>query len=60
MKANRKDNTDFQLVSNIIRGDIKSFDVLFEQYYPLLFTFALRMLKDREAAEDITQECFIK
>ena len=60
MKANRKDNTDFQLVSNIIRGDIKSFDVLFERYYPLLFTFVLRMLKDREAAEDITQECFIK
>lgn len=60
MKASRKDNTDSQLVSNIRKGDIKSFDILFERCYPVLFTFALKMLKDRELAEDITQECFIK
>ncbi|MCI2108088.1 MAG: RNA polymerase sigma-70 factor [Bacteroidales bacterium] len=60
MKANRKDNTDSQLVSNIRKGDIKSFEILFERYYPVLFTFAIKMLKDRETADDITQECFIK
>lgn len=60
MSTNRKDLGDPQLVRNIKGGDMRSFDVLFERYYPLICTFAFKMLRDREMADDITQDIFMK
>jgi RNA polymerase sigma-70 factor (ECF subfamily) len=41
-------------------GDLAAFDAVTDRYYDLTFRLAHRMLADRDAAEDATQEIFIK
>ncbi len=42
------------------KGDEKAFRLLFDEFYTALCLFAERFLKDREAAEDVVQEVFLK
>lgn len=44
----------------ISRSDRASFDQLFRSLYPLLMRFAMRYTRDRAAAKDVTQDCFVK
>jgi len=39
---------------------IEDFDTLVRIYRPRIFRFALASLRDRDAAETITQDCFLK
>ncbi len=39
---------------------ISDFDALVEQYRPRIFRFILASLRNRESAENLTQECFVK
>ena len=48
------------IINKIIDGDTNAFSVLVEQYKDLVFTLALRMLKNREEAEEVSQDSFIK
>lgn len=48
------------IINKIIDGDTNAFSVLVEQYKDLVFTLALRMLKNREEAEEVAQDSFIK
>ncbi len=41
-------------------GDIKAFENLFQELYPSMCAVAMRFITDRDAAEDIAQEAFIK
>jgi RNA polymerase sigma-70 factor (ECF subfamily) len=41
-------------------GDLTAFDELVERYYRTIYHLAYRMLRNREAAEDATQEIFVK
>jgi RNA polymerase sigma factor (sigma-70 family) len=47
-------------ITKIIKGDTQSFAVLVDRYKDLVFTLALRMLKNKEEAEDVSQDIFIK
>lgn len=47
-------------ITKIIKGDTKSFAVLVDRYKDLVFTLALRLLKNKEEAEDVSQDIFIK
>ena len=47
-------------ISKILNGDSQSFSVLVERYKDLVFTLVLRMLKNREEAEEVSQDTFIK
>ncbi len=60
MKSKRTHLSDSQLVSCIKAGDIQAFEELFRRYYPLICTFARRLLKDDQAARDFTQDTFIR
>ena len=40
--------------------DIESFDSVVAIYRPRIFRFALASLRDRDAAETVTQDCFLK
>ncbi|MEZ4793186.1 MAG: sigma-70 family RNA polymerase sigma factor [Gelidibacter sp.] len=51
---------DEYIINQIIEGDTKAFAVLVERYKDLVFTLALRMLKHREEAEEVSQDSFIK
>jgi RNA polymerase sigma-70 factor (ECF subfamily) len=39
---------------------IQDFDAVVELYRPRIFRFALASLRDRDAAESVTQDCFLK
>lgn len=51
------DNHHIRLVLN---GDTNAFSVLVNRYKNMVFTLCLKLVKSREEAEDLSQECFIK
>ena len=51
---------EHRLVEQIQRGDSKAFATLVKQYKDLVYTLAIRMLKNREEAEEVAQDTFIK
>lgn len=48
------------LVARLRSGDLQAFDQLVEQYQPMVYSLALRILGDPEDARDSTQESFLK
>ena len=48
------------LINQIVEGDTNSFTILVDRYKDLVFTLAIRMLKNREEAEEVAQDTFIK
>ena len=53
-------NEDSALAVRALGGDTRSFELLVEKYYKVLFNGALRMVNDTEDARDITQVTFMK
>jgi RNA polymerase sigma-70 factor (ECF subfamily) len=49
---------DADLVTHILRGSTEHFDMLYEAYFPRVYRFALKRLRDPAEAEDVTQEVF--
>ena len=56
----RTDNTDNNLVALLQKGDEQAFKSLFEKYGIRLYQFSLKFLKDKEDAEDVLNEVFLK
>jgi len=52
--------SDLELVQLVRAGDEQSYRLLVERYQTLVFTIALRMVRDRAEAEDIAQDVFLK
>ncbi|WP_031425969.1 RNA polymerase sigma factor [Flavimarina sp. Hel_I_48] len=55
---NQKD--DNQLIETIRDGKTNAYAVLIERYERLVFSLALRMMKNREDAEEVAQDVFVK
>jgi RNA polymerase sigma-70 factor (ECF subfamily) len=53
-------SSDKQLVNEFLKGKVKAFDLLYEQYSERLYRFAYMLLKNREDALDIVQETFLR
>jgi RNA polymerase sigma factor (sigma-70 family) len=53
-------NEESIIVARILKGDTSAFAQLVDQYKDLVFTLAFRMLKNREEAEEVSQDVFIK
>ena len=51
---------DGSLVYEYIRGESRAFDVIFHRYRTRLLNFIYRTVGDRERAEDLVQEAFIR
>lgn len=49
-----------ELIRQLALGDRQSFSRFYDVYASLVFTFALRLLRDRPAAEDLLQEVFLQ
>lgn len=49
-----------QLLELALKGDIGAYNELFQEFRPQLKSYLYRMLADREDAEDLTQDAFIK
>ncbi len=50
---------DVDLIARYLRGDTSAFDELMRAHEDRVFGICLRMLRDREAALDVTQETFL-
>lgn len=51
---------DEHLIKKVIRGESNAYAVLVDRYKHMVFTLALRILKNREDAEEIAQDTFLK
>jgi RNA polymerase sigma-70 factor (ECF subfamily) len=47
-------------MASLIAGDIAALEVLYDRYSTLVFSVSLRVLYDRQLAEDVTQEVFLR
>lgn len=56
------DKTDLQLIEETLQGSSnnESFGILVERYIQIIYIFVFKLVKNKEDAEDITQEVFIK
>jgi len=52
-------DSDIELVEQILGGSAEHFDMLYEAYFPRVYRFALKRLRDAGEAEDVTQEVFM-
>ena len=59
-RAKLKDLTDEQLMLRVQEGHTASFDLLVERYKDRLFNYLLRLVGNRDEAEEIAQEAFVK
>ncbi|MDN3593397.1 RNA polymerase sigma factor [Zunongwangia endophytica] len=48
------------IINQILGGDKRLFSVLVDRYKNLVFTLCLRLLKNREEAEELAQDSFVK
>jgi RNA polymerase sigma factor (sigma-70 family) len=51
---------DQHYIDKIIHGETNAFAVLVDRYKDMIFTLAIKMLKNREEAEEVAQDTFVK
>lgn len=61
MTSTRKEpwESDAELVAAILAGSRAHFDLLYEAYFPRIYRYARKRLRDTAEAEDVTQEVFV-
>lgn len=52
--------TDLDLINSILAGNTANYAMLVKRHQRFVFTLALRFAKNREDAEEIAQDCFVK
>jgi RNA polymerase sigma factor (sigma-70 family) len=57
MSAGQNDN---ELISKVLQGDHQAYAGLVNHYQNYVFTLTLRLVKNREEAEEVAQDVFIK
>jgi RNA polymerase sigma factor (sigma-70 family) len=55
-----QNNSDTELINKVLGGDKAAYADLMKRHQRFVFTLALRFAKNREDAEEIAQDCFIK
>jgi len=56
----QQEETDLALINSILTGNTGNYALLVKRHQRFVFTLALRFAKNREDAEEIAQDCFIK
>ena len=49
-----------QRIRRIVDGDERAFQSLIRDYYPLAYNLACKMLSNRQDAEEVVQDAFVK
>ena len=55
-----KGPSDLDLIRDYLGGDVAAFDTLFKRYHKAIYGLTFRLLRDRQLAEDLTQETFFQ
>ncbi len=50
---------EYELLCRLIKGDRNAFDAIYHQYFHAVYCNAMKITRDKAAAEDILQEIFI-
>lgn len=48
------------LIEKTLQGDVHSFELIVRNYHMMVYTLAYRVLKNREEAEELAQDVFLK
>jgi RNA polymerase sigma-70 factor (ECF subfamily) len=59
-ERDEREPSDEELIASCRSGDGPAMDLLVSRYYDRLYGFAYRMLREREAAEDVAQEALLR
>ena len=59
-QASYLSDPDVQLMLDLKRGDRSAFEALMRKYYPRILNFIYRFIGNREIAEDLSQDVFMK
>lgn len=51
---------ELELIKSSQKGDLKAFEILARKYQHIVFTLAMRILKNKHDAEDLSQDVLIK
>lgn len=51
---------DQYYINQVLLGEVNAFAALVDRYKDMIFTLAIKMVKNREAAEEVSQDTFIK
>lgn len=51
---------DTEIISKVLSGDTQAYAALVERYQGYVFTLTIRMVKNREDAEEVAQDIFVK
>lgn len=51
---------DQEIIDKVLKGQTNAFSELVDSYKDLVFTLALRLMKDRNLADEVSQSTFIK
>lgn len=51
---------DQPYIDKVLRGDTQAYSVLVDRYKQMVFTLAIKVLKNREEAEEVAQDVFVK
>lgn len=54
------DQSDHIYIQQVLKGNTNAFSFLVKKYQDMVFSIAVKMFKNREEAEDVAQEVFIK
>lgn len=57
---NEKRQEDKRLIEQALQGNEKAFELLLKKYRNLVFSIMLKMVRNKQEAEDLTQEAFMK
>jgi RNA polymerase sigma factor (sigma-70 family) len=57
---NEKRQEDKRLIEQALQGNEKAFESLLKKYRNLVFSIMLKMVRNKQEAEDLTQEAFMK
>lgn len=60
MKENNEQYAMELIIAKVKAGDMAAFNVLIDEYKAMAFTLALKLMKNREDAEEVTQDAFLK
>lgn len=55
-----QESSDIEIIERILKGNANAYTLLVDKYKKYVFTIAYRYTKNREDAEDVSQEIFIK
>ena len=55
-----QNDEDWQILINISNGDSKSFLLLFNKFQNLVYGYCMKIIKNKEKSEEITQETWLR